>query len=103
MWLNLIMLYYCFTHMSYATSFPKEVQQKTFSKCKKTDQTNHKPPIWEWFIAPMHGEIGHGLNDWFAQTYHPINMGLFLLGIIIVNTHERKHSYGKFGPFLDDF
>jgi hypothetical protein len=30
-------------------------------------KNNNKPPIWEWFIPPIHGDLGDGLLLFYPQ------------------------------------
>jgi hypothetical protein len=35
----------------------------------------HKPPIWEWFIPPIHGEIGDGLLLFYQHYWEMVYNG----------------------------
>ena len=57
----------------------------------------HKPPIWEWFIPPIHGEIGDGLWHCFTN----ITGKLYIVGLYGINVDGKSGYFEKaFPPFI---
>jgi len=48
----------------------------------------HKPPIWEWFIPPIYGDLGDGL----LLFYHFTHISSFFLNWTSINFHKLWNS-----------